>query len=307
VSVKSPRVGYSGEMIRKLSGIATLLLLVLTELSAAQNHAPVSNGRYEITSALGRKLYALPDDDGSIAAAQKSLAANPKDVNLVLALSKAQAAKRQYREAVTTCTAGLKFALDNADLYLERGHRELGLREFGKAETDLSRAAELDPKKLDSFYHLGLAHYFLGKFRPAADALQRALNLSQSSDSVIDCSNWLYVSLRRAGDTEAAANVLKKITPGMKNTEPHLLFYLRLLHFYQGRLSEAEVLPQKPAGPSDIEGELSFNTVNYGVGNWHLYNGDKAKAQEFFKRVVTGYAWNSWGFVGSDVELAKAH
>ena len=291
-------------MIRKLSGAAALCLLMLGVPAGAESDAPMRNGALELTSGLGRKLYALPDD-GSIATAQKALAADPKNANLVLALSKAQAGKRQYREAVTTCTAGLTFAPDNADLYLERGHRELGLREFAKAETDLERAAELDPKKLDSFYHLGLANYFQGKFRPAAEALQKALNLAQSPDSVIDCSNWLYVSLRRAGDTQAAASVLKRITPDVTNHEPHLLFYLRLLHFYQGHLSESEVVPEKPTGPADVEGELSFNTVNYGVGNWHLYNGDRAKAGEFFKRVVTGYAWNSWGFVGSEVELAK--
>jgi hypothetical protein len=41
------------------------------------------------------------------------------------------------------------------------------------------------------------------------------------------------------------------------------------------------------------------------VGNWHLYNGDKFLAETFFRKVVDGEAWNSWGFVGSEVELAR--
>jgi tetratricopeptide (TPR) repeat protein len=251
-------------------------------------------------------LYALPDDDGSIAAAKKSLAADPKNPALCLTLSKAEAAKRQYREAVATCSAGLSFDPKNADLYLERGHRELGLREFKQGLADLNRAMELDPKKLDAQYHLGLAHYFLREFQPAAQSFQSALALAKTSDNIIDCSNWAYVSLRRAGQTQAAAEVLKRITPGMKNQEPHLLFYLRLLRFYQGSISGKDVVPPKPVDPADVEAELSFDTVSYGVGNWHLYNNERGLAREFFSRVVTGNAWNAWGFIGSELELAAA-
>jgi tetratricopeptide (TPR) repeat protein len=190
-------------------------------------------------------------------------------------------------------------------LYLERGHRELGLRQFSAALADLQRAVEIDPKQLDEYYHLGLANYFLRQFGPAADAFRSALNLATTSDGVIDCSNWLYVSLRRAGENEAAAQVLTRITPDVKNTEPHLLFYLRLLRFYQGTTSESEILPPKPASATDVEGELAFDTIGYGVGNWHLYNKEPMRAQGFFKSVVTGYAWNSWGFIGSEIELAK--
>ena len=33
----------------------------------------------------------------------------------------------------------------------------------------------------------------------------------------------------------AAAQVLNRITPDIRNTEPHLYFYLQLLHFYRGQ------------------------------------------------------------------------
>jgi tetratricopeptide (TPR) repeat protein len=292
-------------MIFRISGAVATFLLAFSVFAAGQQN---ETGPLEVTSLLGRKLYALPDNDGSIRSAQQSLAADPRNVALVLQLSKAQAAKRQYREAVATCTSGLAFAPKNAALYLERGHRELGLREFRAALADLQRAVELDPKQLDEYYHLGLAHYFLRQFGEAAESFQKALDLAQTSDSVIDCSNWLYVSLRRAGQSEAAAQVLTRITPDTKNTEPHLLFYLRLLRFYKGALPENQILPAKPAGPNDIEGELSFDTVSYGVGNWQLYNNhDLNRARELFRSVVTGYAWNSWGFIGSEVELAKSN
>ncbi len=282
---------------------ASFLLFFLT-FPALPQAAP--KGPLEITSLLGRKLYALPDSDSAIAAAQKSLAASPKNVDLVLKLSKAQAAKRQYREAITTCTTALRFAPHNADLYLERGHRELGLREFKAALADLDRAVEIDPGKLEAQYHLGLAHYFLREFPKAAESFRRALDLAKDNDNTIDCSNWAYVSLSRAGQNAEAAAVLSKIKPDMKNKGPHLYFYLRLLHYYQGSISESDALPHKPSDPNDTESELSFNTVSYGVGNHHLYtHTTPAKAQELFQNVVTGNAWNSWGFVGSELELSR--
>jgi tetratricopeptide (TPR) repeat protein len=260
------------------------------------------HGALELTSGLGRNLYALPDDKGVIDA-RKSLAADPKNVSLVLQLAHSQAARRQYQEAVATATAGLAFAPNNADLYLERGHRELGLREFKAAMKDLEQAARLNPQMLDAHYHLGLAHYFLGEFDAAAASFDRARSLAKNDDSLIDCSNWLYVSLRRAGNEQQAEQVLTRITPEVRNTEPHLYFYLRLLHFYQGKLTEEAVLPQPPKGPADVEGELSFNTVNYGVGNWRVYHHDRSGAINLFKNVIKGEAWNSWGFIGSEQEL----
>jgi len=286
---------------RLLSAAAFACVLVSAQVPHTQTSGP-----FEVTSLLGRKLYALPDD-GSIRAAQQKLAADGSNIALVLAVSKAQAARRQYREAVVTCTSGLAIAPQNADLYLERGHRELGLRDFKAALSDLNRAVALNPKQLDEYYHLGLAHYFLRQFAEAAQAFRSALDLAKTSDSVIDCSNWLYVSLRRAAQPDAAAQVLTRITPDLRNQEPHLLFYLRLLRFYQGVLPENEVLPPRPADPNDIEAELAFDTISYGVGNWHLYNNDPARARELFRPVVAGNTWNSWGFIGSEIELAKVH
>ena len=277
---------------------------VLADQLPSQAGAKAGLGALELTSGLGRQLYGLPDDE-KVIEARKNLAADPKNVERMLQLSKAQAARRQYREAVATCTHGLALAPKNADFYLERGHRELGLREFKKAMSDLQQATRLAPEMLDAYYHLGLAHYFLAEFSEAAASFDKARELAKSHDSLIDCSNWLYVSLRRAGKEQEAAQVLIRITPEVKNTEPHLYFYLRLLHFYQGQLTAEAVLPPPPAGPADLEGELAFDTVSYGVGNWYLYHHNRSDAEVLFKNVVKGEAWNAWGFIGSEGELLR--
>ncbi len=276
--------------------LAIGLALIMASLAAAP--------ALEVTSGLGRRLYALPDN-GTIAAARRQVQAHPSDPKLVLALSLAEAGQRQYREAVATDTRGLAAAPADAVLLLERGHRELGLREFAAAQRDLDRATQLDPMQLQAHYHQGLAHYFQGQFAAAAESFRQARDLARSNDDLIDCSNWLYVSLRRAGEEKTAEAVLERIGPGVTNTEPHLAFYLRLIRFYQGKLPEAQLLPPKPKDPSDTEAELSYDTVAYGLGNWHLYNKDESRQRELFRSVVGGEAWNAWGFVGSETELIR--
>jgi tetratricopeptide (TPR) repeat protein len=274
--------------------------------------APCQNGPppaplLEAASALGAKFYSLPDEKGLIEAARKSLAADRRNPLLLLKLAQAQAAVWQDREAAATCGRALSLAPANADLYTERGHRELPLRQFERARADLERAVALDAKKMEAWYHLGLAHYFLGEFGKAGEAFRRAVDLAPTADERINSTNWLYAALRRANRREEAEKVLALITPEMKNTEPHTLFYLNLLRFFQGRMSEAEAVPpEPPRDTADTEAELRFDTVAYGVGNWHLYNGEPEKARAYFQRILKGRVWITWGFIGAERETVQA-
>ena len=152
---------------------------------------------------------------------------------------------------------------------------------------------------------MGLTYYFQGNFASAAEALGKARALATTDDSLIDCTAWLYNATSRGGMKAQAAEALSRITPMVKNSEPHLFFYLQLLHFYQGKMAAGEILPPPPV-PGDIETALSFNTISYGVGNFYLVHGETAKARTLFRGVVADEAWNAWGFVGSEVELARA-
>ena len=279
------------------------LIVFLIGVAAAQAQ---TGAMLEVTTKGGRQFYSLPDEKGVVAAARKNLEADPNNVDLLLKLAAAQSSVWQNREAVETCTRVLKIAPDNAKALLERGHRELGLREFAHARDDLKRAMRLDPTKVDVYYHLGLAHYFLGKFAESAEAFRHAVDLASSTDSRINSSNWLYASLRRAKKPREAAEALAAITPEMKNTADHTLFYLNLVRFFQGRLPEADAVPpEPPAGNTDTEAELRFDTVGYGVGNWYLYNGKPEKAREYFSRVAKGHVWVTWGFIGAETDLRR--
>ena len=276
------------------------LCSVLPLLALAAGAQP----RVEVTSPLGTKFYSLDDPKGVVAGAEKDLAADPRNSELLWKLAQAQISVWQDREGVETLTRALAVHPDDAALLVERGHRELPLREFARAQADLQHAARIDPKRMDAWYHLGLAHYFQGDFAGAADAFLHAHDTAPNSDEVINSGNWVYASLRRAGKTEEAARFIQ--TFPAKNESPHTAHYLNLLRLFAGQRTEAEILPpEPPSGNTDDETELRFDTVAYGIGNWHLYNGDTAKAKEYFQRVVKGHVWITWGFVGSEVELAR--
>jgi Flp pilus assembly protein TadD len=260
----------------------------------------------EVTTKLGRKFTSLPDAKGAVATAQKNLAENSKDPALLLKLAQAQISVWQDREAVATLTRALAISSGDAALLTERGHRELPLRLFKQADTDLTQASTLDPKNMAAWYHLGLAHYFLDEFPQAAVAFRHAVETAPNSDEIINSTNWLYAALRRAGKPEEAKKALEAVPSEMTNKEPHTKQYLNLVRFFQGRMTEAEALPpMPPADNTDQEVELPFDTVAYGIGNWHLYNGNPAKAHEYFERVMKGHVWITWGFIGSEAELAR--
>jgi tetratricopeptide (TPR) repeat protein len=299
-----PRAQRSVRVIMLSTMKATQQALLFVALSTAALNGQTA-ARLEITSALGRSFQSQPDDKAVVSEAEKALAADPKNIKLFLKLSQAQASVWQNREAAATCRRGLAIDPNNADLLTERGHRELPLRQFTLARDDLKRAVVIDPKQTEAYYHLGLAHYFLGEFSPAADAFLKGRDLVSSQDSVVNFTNWCYAALRRAGRKEEAAKALEKVPLEMKSNAGHTEFYFNLVRFFQGRKTEAEILPPAPKDPSDTEAELIYDTVTYGVGNWHLYNGDRAKAMDYFERVAKGRVWVTWGFIGSEAELAQ--
>jgi tetratricopeptide (TPR) repeat protein len=270
-----------------------LCFAALASVVSAQTHLEV-----------GAKFYSLPDSKGTVAAARKNLAADPENPGLLLKLAQAQIAVWEDKEAVETLTRAIAVSPQNADLYTERGHRYLPLREFAKARADLDHAASINPKNMATYYHLGLAHYFLNEFAEASDAFAHAVATAPNTDERINSTNWLYAALRRAGKTAEAEKALLAVPPEMTNEAPHTKFYLNLVRFFQGKMTEAEALPaEPPASNTDQEVELPFDTVAYGIGNWYLYNGNPAKAQEYFRRVQKGHVWVTWGFIGSELEV----
>jgi len=70
---------------------------------------------------------------------------------------------------------------------------------------------------------------------------------------------------------------------------------------YKGDLMPEDLV----AGSSDGDERLNYVTQGYGVGNYYLALGDTVQAKEVFQKVIdTGY-WAAFGYIASEMELAK--
>ncbi|HJQ71042.1 MAG TPA: tetratricopeptide repeat protein [Blastocatellia bacterium] len=250
----------------------------------------------EAVSPTGAKFYANPDEKGAVAEAEKNLSADPKNVELIIKLGQAQASVWRYRDAIATYTRGIEIAPENALLYRHRGHRYISTRQFDKAIADLERGAKLDAKNYDIWYHLGLAHYLKGDFARAAAAYEKCREVAAKDDSLIAVTDWLYMTYRRAKKDAEAAQALERIRPDMQPGE-NKSYFDRLL-FYKGLKKESEIINDKMT-------DLEVATVGYGIANWHLYNGNAAKAKEYFQRIVSGKYWPAFGFIAAETELTR--
>ena len=264
--------------------------------------AATAQPKFELTSLLGKRLESQADDKGVVAAARKALAADPDSIALAIKLSAAEASMWMNREAAATCTKALAAHPHSIELLTERGHRRLALRQFRRARVDLKRAASLGSKSPETFYHLGLAELFLGNYAAASAAFcDKGLPLAPNEDSKVNFANWCYATSRRAGLNDKANQAIAWV--GSQPPTGHSEFYYNLVRFFQKEKTETEIVPA--AAGSDMESELRFTTVAFGVANWYLANGDRAKAKSYFEKIVQGKVWGTWGYVGSEVELAR--
>lgn len=275
-----------------------LVSLFFTAFAQAQ-----ASQKPEIVSPFGVKHFANADEKGEIVTAEAKLAADPKNIDLLIALGRVQANVWRYKDAIATYTRGIKMAPNDWRLYRHRGHRYISTRQFDKAVTDMAQAAKLNDKDFDIWYHLALAHYLKGQFAKAVEAYERCRQVAEADttdkhdDSVIAVSDWLYMTYRRMGKTAEAEKVLERITPDMKVKE-NKSYFDRLL-FYKGLKKEGDLVNVEKAT------DLEIATVGYGLGNWHLYNGNRAKAEELFRKIVGGKYWPAFGYIAAETELAR--
>lgn len=263
-------------------------------LSLAAGAAPLVGQSVEYRSPAGVEYRSQPDT-GPIARAEKALAADPRNVDRIIELGLAQSGARQYREAIQTFTRGLTIAPNNALLYRWRGHRHLSLREFDLARDDLTRGAGLDSTIYGIWYHLGIVRFVSGDFAGAATAFARAQPRAPDAGELAGSTDWLWMSLSRAGRTAEAQAMLDRHPDSLTVNNA----YARRLQLYRGQIGPEQVITA--ADTEDIE----VATLSYGLGNWYLVRGDTASARNWFQPSVRSGGWPAFGFIVSEAELRR--
>ena len=239
--------------------------------------------------------YRAQADTGPIARAQAALAADPRNVQLIIQLGIAQSGARQFREAIETFTRGLAIAPNDPMLYRWRGHRYLSVRELDRANTDLTRGYALDSTNYGILYHLGIARFLRGNFRGAADAFRRAQPRAPDAGELAGSTDWLWMSLMRSGRKAEAEAMLARRPDSL----PVNNAYARRLKLYRGEIGPDSVFTA--ADTADVQ----VATLSYGLGNWYLVRGDTARARQYFVRSVRSGGWPGFGFMVSEAELRR--
>ncbi|GAB5522472.1 MAG: hypothetical protein Roseis2KO_03440 [Roseivirga sp.] len=300
-----------------LSLIISFLILACTaEKKDSTQNTPAKD--YEAVSLLGDTLRFNPPSAAAVAKFEERKAnydADPSADNWIW-YGIFIAYQGKYNEAIEVYTEGIDKFPEDARFYRHRGHRYISIREFDKAIADFTKAAalregmenEIEPDGAPNaqnipvsslhgniYYHLGLALYLKGELEPALAAYKNAIAASRMDDNVVSGTHWVYMILRKMGREEEATKALEPINKDMKIIENFA--YHELCLFYKGELSLEELTKSG-------EGALSSNdAVNYGIGNWYLYNGDEAKAKEVYEAILAKKGWASFGYIAAEADL----
>jgi TolA-binding protein len=73
----------------------------------------------------------------------------------------------------------------------------------------------LSTTQFNVWYHLGLGYYLKGDFENAEQAYLKCMDVSDNDDLIAATADWLYMTYRRQGKTEAATKLLERITDTM--------------------------------------------------------------------------------------------
>ena len=226
----------------------------------------------------------------------------------------------RYKDAIRIYSDGIKKFPADARLYRHRGHRLITLRCFDDAIADLEQASKLIKGKPDEiepdglpnarniptstlqsniWYHLGLSYYLKGDFERALTAYREAEKVSKNPDMLVATTHWLYMTLRRLGRDKDATKTLAPIKNDFELIENG--DYYKLIRVYKGQLDPANLWLEI----SQRTNSLSNATLGYGLGNWYLYNGQRADAERVFRQVTAGSQWSSFGYIAAEAEINR--
>ena len=306
---------------------ATLLAALLGSAASCtgKTERTTSPGEPEALSLLGQALHAPPlsperraEYEAKLEEARLEHERRPDDPDTTIWLGRRTAYLGRFREAIEIFTEGLERWPDDARLLRHRGHRHITLRRLDEAIADLERATalvagrpdEVEPDGLPNAagiptstlntniaYHLGLAHFLRGDFEGARRGFQACLDASTNDDTRIAASDWLWMSLERLGRKTDAQALLDTIAPEVELLENHA--YHDRLMLYKGLRSPDSLLAETSDDP------VQLATHGFGVGHWYLLRGERERAEQIFRQVLTGPSWPAFGTIAAEAELVR--
>jgi tetratricopeptide (TPR) repeat protein len=252
-----------------------LALLSLADLYEAMKKPELANKIYERvlpTSPLQRNaqiqlamnLDTLDQSDEAKAHLEKLIAANPGDVEAIMALGNVLRGRKQFAEcadiyskAVSTITKEEK---PNWVLYYFRGICYERSKQWSKAEADLRKSLELYPEQPLVLNYLGYSWIDQGvNLDDGMSMIKRAVEQRADDGYIVDSLGWAYY---RLGNIDEAVKQLERAVE-LKPEDPTINDHLGDAYWRAGRVLEARFqwshardLKPEPEDLSKIETKL---------------------------------------------------
>ena len=154
---------------RHVGSVILAVVILAAGISAFSGGMQTPAGQKpQVVSPLGKQFFAKADADGAIAKADVALAAEPNNLDLLIAAARARDTALQFDASIAMYTKAIGLAPNDVRAYRFRGHRYISTRKFDLAIKDLERATALAPSSYDVAYHLGLAYFMTAQFPAAA-------------------------------------------------------------------------------------------------------------------------------------------
>jgi tetratricopeptide (TPR) repeat protein len=169
------------------------------------------------------------------------------------------------------------------------------VREFDRAFADLTRGGAIDSTIYGIWYHLGVVQYLRGDFAEAAASFAKAQPIAPDAGELAGSTDWLWMSLSRAGRGAEAKAMLDR----RPDSKPVTNAYTRRLQLYRARLV------RMPCSHRRIQTTCRSPRSPTALATGTLVRGDTAQARRWFERSVQSGGWPGFGFIVSEVELRR--
>jgi tetratricopeptide (TPR) repeat protein len=229
----------------------SLALLSLGDLYEAMKKPEFANKTYErvpLNSPLQRNaqiqlalnLDSLDRTDEAKAQLEKLIAANPTDLEAIMALGNVLRGRKQFAECADVYSKGVdtitKPEKSNWVIYYFRGICFERSKQWAKAEADLKRALELFPDQPHVLNYLGYSWIDQGiNLDEGMTMIKRAVEQRADDGYIVDSLGWAYY---RLGHMDEAVKQLERAVE-LKPEDPTINDHLGDAYWRVGRMLEA--------------------------------------------------------------------
>lgn len=185
---------------------------------------------------------------------------------------------------------------EDLDSRMQRAGLSIMLGRNEDAIADLNQLLKKDPTAPAAFYNRGRAKQLKGDIAGAAEDFAAAM---QSRDNNPYAALRLYITRARSGTTDAAP------LAAAAKTFPEDQWPMPIVAFYQGKLSEADLLAAGQVSKPATRASLAAETQYY-LGQWALLQDDAKAARKHFEAAVAAKAGaDNLEYVDAGLELKR--